>query len=56
MPARAEETPKVKPVIAVKAQPFPLSQVRLLDGHPWEVAHNPYWTVTPDGRTLLREL
>ena len=26
------------------------------DGHPWEVAHNPYWTVTPDGRTLLREL
>lgn len=26
------------------------------DGHPWEVAHNPFWTVTPDGRTLLREL
>ena len=23
------------------------------DGHPWEVAHNPYWTVTEDGRTLL---
>lgn len=19
------------------------------DGHPWEVAHNPRWTVTPDG-------
>ena len=24
------------------------------DGHPWEVAHNPGWTVTDDGRTLLR--
>jgi len=24
------------------------------DGHPWEVAHNPYWVVTDDGRTLLR--
>jgi uncharacterized protein len=23
------------------------------DGHPWEVAHNPGWTVTPDGKTLL---
>lgn len=23
------------------------------DGHPWEVAHNPYWTVTDDGRTLM---
>jgi catechol 2,3-dioxygenase-like lactoylglutathione lyase family enzyme len=23
------------------------------DGHPWEVAHNPFWTVTDDGRTLL---
>jgi uncharacterized protein len=23
------------------------------DGHPWEVAHNPHWTVTDDGRTLL---
>jgi catechol 2,3-dioxygenase-like lactoylglutathione lyase family enzyme len=23
------------------------------DGHPWEVAHNPGWTVTDDGRTLL---
>ena len=20
------------------------------DGHPWEVAHNPRWTVTDDGR------
>jgi uncharacterized protein len=25
------------------------------DGHPWEVAHNPFWTVTSDGRTLLRD-
>ena len=24
------------------------------DGHPWEVAHNPFWTVSDDGRTLLR--
>ena len=24
-----------------------------LDGHPWEVAHNPSWTVHPDGRTTL---
>jgi catechol 2,3-dioxygenase-like lactoylglutathione lyase family enzyme len=24
------------------------------DGHPWEVAHNPFWTVTEDGQTLLR--
>lgn len=23
------------------------------DGHPWEVAHNPVWTITDDGRTLL---
>lgn len=23
------------------------------DGHPWEVAHNPGWVVTGDGRTLL---
>ncbi len=23
------------------------------DGHPWEVAHNPFWRVTDDGRTLL---
>ncbi len=24
------------------------------DGHPWEVAHNPFWTITNDGRTLAR--
>ncbi len=24
------------------------------DGHPWEVAHNPFWTVTEDGDVLLR--
>ena len=24
------------------------------DGHPWEVAHNPHWTVHEDGRTTLR--
>ena len=24
------------------------------DGHPWEVAHNPDWTITDDGATLLR--
>ena len=24
-----------------------------LDGHPWEIAHNPFWTITDDGRTLL---
>jgi uncharacterized protein len=23
------------------------------EGHPWEVAHNPHWTVTGDGSTLL---
>ncbi|HEY7002733.1 MAG TPA: VOC family protein [Gaiellaceae bacterium] len=23
------------------------------DGHPWEVAHNPHWTITPDGATVL---
>lgn len=23
------------------------------DGHPWEVAHNPFWTVTDEGSTLL---
>lgn len=23
------------------------------DGHPWEIAHNPYWTITEDGQTLL---
>ncbi len=24
------------------------------DSHPWEVAHNPFWTVTDEGATLLR--
>jgi catechol 2,3-dioxygenase-like lactoylglutathione lyase family enzyme len=24
------------------------------EGHPWEVAHNPGWTVTEDGATRLR--
>jgi uncharacterized protein len=24
------------------------------DGHPWEIAHNPGWTVHDDGRTTLR--
>ncbi len=23
------------------------------DGHPWEVAHNPYWTLGPDGSVTL---
>ena len=23
------------------------------DGHPWEVAHNPRWTITTDGATIL---
>ena len=23
------------------------------DGHPWEVAHNPGWTIEPDGATRL---
>ncbi|OLT19197.1 glyoxalase [Serinicoccus sp. CUA-874] len=23
------------------------------DGHVWEIAHNPFWTVTGDGRTIL---
>ncbi len=23
------------------------------DGHPWEVAHNPYWTIRPDGRIAM---
>lgn len=23
------------------------------DGHPWEVAHNPFWTVTPEGHTVV---
>jgi catechol 2,3-dioxygenase-like lactoylglutathione lyase family enzyme len=24
-----------------------------LDGHPWEVAHNPHWTLGPDGGVSL---
>jgi uncharacterized glyoxalase superfamily protein PhnB len=23
------------------------------DGHPWEIAHNPNWTITGDGRTQI---
>ena len=23
------------------------------EGHPWEVAHNPYWTLAPDGSVVL---
>ncbi|HEY1457372.1 MAG TPA: VOC family protein [Solirubrobacteraceae bacterium] len=23
------------------------------DGHPWEIAHNPHWTLTPDGAVSL---
>jgi uncharacterized protein len=23
------------------------------DGHPWEVAHNPYWTIADDGSVVL---
>ncbi len=23
------------------------------DGHPWEVAHNPHWTITDEGATVL---
>jgi uncharacterized protein len=23
------------------------------DGHPWEIAHNPYWTITDDGSTRM---
>lgn len=23
------------------------------DGHPWEIAHNPHWTVTEDGGVRL---
>jgi catechol 2,3-dioxygenase-like lactoylglutathione lyase family enzyme len=23
------------------------------DGHPWEIAHNPGWTITEDGHTVL---
>lgn len=25
------------------------------DGHPWEVAHNPFWTIEEDGSILLPE-
>jgi catechol 2,3-dioxygenase-like lactoylglutathione lyase family enzyme len=25
------------------------------DGHPWEIAHNPFWRLTEDGATLLGE-
>jgi hypothetical protein len=24
------------------------------DGHPWEVAHNPHWTLLPAGSVSLR--
>lgn len=23
------------------------------DGHPWEIAHNPFWTIHEDGRTTM---
>ena len=23
------------------------------DGHPWEIAHNPHWTLAPDGGVKL---
>ena len=23
------------------------------DGHPWEIAHNPHWTLTPEGGVTL---
>jgi hypothetical protein len=23
------------------------------DGHPWEVAHNPHWTIADDGSVTL---
>ena len=26
-----------------------------LDGHPWEVAHNPFWTIDDSGATLLED-
>ena len=26
-----------------------------LDGHPWEVAHNPFWTLNDDGSVTLLE-
>jgi uncharacterized protein len=25
------------------------------DGHPWEVAHNPHWTMTPDGEVDITD-
>jgi catechol 2,3-dioxygenase-like lactoylglutathione lyase family enzyme len=25
------------------------------EGHPWEVAHNPYWHLNPDGSILLQK-
>lgn len=25
------------------------------DGHPWEIAHNPHWTLTPDGGVRLND-
>jgi predicted lactoylglutathione lyase len=24
------------------------------EGHPWEIAHNPHWTLTPDGGVRVR--
>jgi uncharacterized protein len=26
-----------------------------LDGHPWEIAHNPHWQLAPDGGVVLPE-
>jgi hypothetical protein len=26
-----------------------------LDGHHWEIAWNPFWHITPDGATRLKE-
>lgn len=26
-----------------------------LDGHPWEVAHNPHWALAPDGSIVLAD-
>jgi hypothetical protein len=23
------------------------------DGHPWEIAHNPHWTLAEDGSIIL---
>ena len=25
------------------------------DGHPWEIAHNPHWTITSDGGVELAD-